>query len=166
MIANDRALIPGSYDPVTRGHLDVIRRSALLFDSLFVAVVRNPEKSACFPVEERLALLRTELDGVAGVEIVAFDGLAVDLASRLGARWIVRGLRSAEDAGYELPMAHSNRVCGREEIETVFLPTSAGLAFISSRLVRQIATEGGELAAFVTPRVEAALRARFPRSRA
>jgi len=162
MLRNDRALIPGSYDPVTRGHIDVIRRSAALFQKIWVAVVRNPEKAACFSAEERLELLRTELARDESIEVIAFDGLVVDLAAELGARWIVRGLRSAEDAGYELPMAHSNRVCGREEIETIFVPTSAGLAFISSRLVRQIAAEGGVLAPFVTPLVEKALRDRFP----
>ncbi len=164
MLEDHTAVLPGSFDPVTRGHLDVIRRAARLFRRLHVGIVDNPEKKACFTVAERKALLTgefAELKELQNVDVVAISGLTVQLAADLGARWIVRGLRSAADAAYELPMALSNRRCGEEEFETLFLPTSSELAFISSRLVRQIAAHGGALSAFVTPPVEAALRKKF-----
>ncbi len=155
------AVYPGSFDPPTRGHLDVIERALRLVDRLVVAVVANPGKSPLFTLEERLDLVREamgELDGAERVEVVSFEGLTVDLAHRLGARWLVRGIRSAADAAAELPMALSNRRCGAVEIDTLFLPASAEVAFVASRLVREIAREGGRLDAFVTPVVERALR--------
>ncbi len=159
------ALYPGSFDPPTRGHFDLIERAARLFGRLEVTVITNPEKRSVFSAEERIALLEAGVadTGVADRVRVSshVDRLTVALAAALGARWIVRGLRSAEDAGYELPMAHSNRRCGPEEIDTVFLPSSAEVSFISSTLVRQIAERGGRLEAFVTPAVEAALREKF-----
>lgn len=157
-----RGLSPGSFDPVTRGHLDVIFRAARLFTRLFVGVIENPSKRALFTLEERVALLGSELHGRSGIEVVSFSGLAVDAAARCGAAWIVRGIRSAEDAAYELPMAHSNRLCGSREIETLFLPARPEVAFISSTLVREIASQKGKLEAFVTPGVEEALRRKFP----
>ena len=161
MLSDSIAIIPGSFDPITIGHVDVIRRASALFERTWVAVVGNPAKDSLFSADERVGLVRDATKDLAGVDVVAFDGLTVDLAARVGARWIVRGLRSVEDAIDELPMAHSNRRCGREEVETLFLPTSASLSFISSRLVRQIAKYGGALDAFVSPGVEAALRAKF-----
>jgi pantetheine-phosphate adenylyltransferase len=152
------ALYPGSFDPVTRGHLDLIARAARLFDALHVAVIENPSKKALFTAEERIRLLRDELKGIAGVEVLSFEGLAVAAAARVGASWIVRGLRSESDAAYELPMARSNRLCGEHEIETILVPASPETAFISSTLVREIAARRGKLSAFVTPPVEAALR--------
>jgi pantetheine-phosphate adenylyltransferase len=154
-------VFPGSFDPVTRGHLDVIDRAAGLFERLVVAVVENPGKEPLFRPEERVALLRQELSGRPAIEVVSFRGLTVDLARSLGAGWIVRGLRSAEDAAAELPMALSNRHCGEAPIETVFVPAGAEVAFIASRLVREIAAAGGRLEPFVTPAVEAALRRKF-----
>jgi pantetheine-phosphate adenylyltransferase len=161
LLRDDRAIVPGSFDPVTRGHLDVIRRAARLFDRLVVGVLQNPGKSALFSVEERLALLRAELADIAAIEVLEFGGLAVHLAARHEARWIVRGVRSAEDAAAELPMAASNRRCGAQEVETILLPASAEVSFVSARLVRQIAANGGELGPFVTERVAAALRRKF-----
>jgi pantetheine-phosphate adenylyltransferase len=158
---DDRALLPGSYDPVTSGHIDVIRRAASLFRELWVAVVRNPEKDGCFSVEERVALLGVELDGIPGIRVETFEGLTALYAAQIGARWIVRGLRSSDDATFEIPMAHSNRRCGPAEVETLFLPTSPELAFVSSRLVRQIAAQGGRLDPFVPTRIENALRRKF-----
>ena len=156
------AVYPGSFDPVTKGHLDVIDRALMLFDRLTVGVLDNPQKNGLFSTEERVALLRAELGGrdVDGrvVEVVAFAGLAANFAVERGAAWILRGLRSSEDAGYELPMALSNRLCGRQRVETVFLPSVPEVAFVSSRLVREIAASGGQLEAFVSPAVEAALR--------
>jgi pantetheine-phosphate adenylyltransferase len=152
------ALFPGSFDPVTRGHLDVIARAADLFDRLVVAVLVNPGKSPLLPEEERVALIARETAGLGNVEARAFRGLVVHLAEEVGARWIVRGLRSSEDAAFEIPMALSNRLCGRREVETVFIPTRAEYGFISSRLVREIAAGGGDLRPFVTPAVARALR--------
>lgn len=152
------ALYPGSFDPVTRGHLDVIERAARLFDRVVVAVIENPSKAPLFNTSERVALLREETAKLEGVEILAFSGLAVEAAASVNAAWIVRGLRSETDAAYELPMARSNRLCGSREIETVFLVASPEVSFISSTLVREIAARNGRLAAFVTPAVEEALR--------
>jgi pantetheine-phosphate adenylyltransferase len=152
------ALFPGSFDPVTRGHLDVIARAAGLFDRLVVAVLMNPEKRPLLPEEDRVALIVREVRRLRNVEVRSFGGLVVDLAARIGAGWIVRGVRSADDLAFELPMALSNRLCGRRPVETLFLPARAEHGFISSRLVRDIAREGGDLDAFVTPAVARKLR--------
>ena len=157
-----RALYPGSFDPVTRGHMDVIERASRLFDRLFVGVVENPSKQALFSLEERVGLLRGEVAHLRNVDVVSFSGLTVDLAARLGARWIVRGLRSPADADGELAMAHTNRHSSSSQVETVLLPASHEVAFIASSLVREIAAGGGRLAALVTPGVEKALRRKFP----
>ena len=161
MLEDDRAIVPGSFDPVTLGHLDVIRRAARLFRKLHVGVIVNSEKEGCFSLQERMSLLEGELQDLEMVEVVSFSGLTVDLAARLGARWIVRGIRSAADAAYELPMALSNRRSGEHEIETILLPSSSDVAFISSRLVRQIAAGAGVLEPFVTPAVAQALRRKY-----
>ena len=152
------AVFPGSFDPVTRGHLDVIARAAALFDRLVVAVLVNPDKRPLLPEDERVALIAKETAALGNVEVRAFRGLVVHLAEEVGAGWIVRGIRSAADAAFELPMALSNRLCGRREVETVFIPTRAEHEFISSRLVREIAKGGGDLRPFVTPAVARALR--------
>jgi pantetheine-phosphate adenylyltransferase len=154
------ALYPGSFDPVTRGHLDLIARAARLFARLHVGVLENPSKAPLFSAAERVALIEAETRGLPNVEVVSFGGLAVDLAAKVGAGWIVRGLRSEADAAHELSMARSNRLCGAREIETVFIPAAAEVAFISSTLVREIAARGGKLAPFVPPAVEKALRDR------
>lgn len=161
MLEDTRALVPGSFDPVTRGHLDIVRRASRIFRHVYVAVIVNPGKRSLFSLEERTRLLEAELADLvkAGrVELTACDSLTVQAAAKVGARWIVRGLRSGGDADYELPMALSNRRCGPEEVETLFLAATPEMAFISSRLVREIAAYGGKLEAFVTPKVEKALR--------
>ena len=155
------AVYPGSFDPVTLGHLSVIRRAIPLFERLYVAVSENSRKTPLFSVDERIEMLRDELDGDPRVEVIRFHGLTVDLTNSLDASWIVRGIRSAQDAADELPMAHSNRVCGKSAVETLFLPTAPQVAFISSHLVREIAAHGGRLEPFVTERVASALRAKF-----
>lgn len=152
------ALYPGSFDPVTLGHLDVIGRAARLFDRIVVGVIDNPSKSALFTAEERMAMICRELEGQGDVTVKTFTGLAVEAAAQVGAQWIVRGLRSAADALYELPMAHSNHHCGKVEIETIFVAASPEVSFISSSLVREIAARGGRLGAFVTSAVEDKLR--------
>lgn len=164
MKAESIAVYPGSFDPVTRGHLEIIERARGLFDVLHVALVTNPAKESLFTSEERLDLLNSETAGLGGngkLKFCAFEGLTVQLAGELGARWIIRGLRSAADLAYELPMALSNRNCTDGEIDTVFLPAGSQTSFISSSLVREIAAAGGRLDGFVTGRVEAALRKKF-----
>jgi pantetheine-phosphate adenylyltransferase len=158
------AVFPGSFDPVTRGHLDVIARAAALFDRLVVAVLANPDKRPLLPEDERVALIEKETEALGNVSARTFRGLVVHLAEEIDARWIVRGVRSASDAAFELPMALSNRICGRREVETIFIPTRAEYEFISSRLVREIARGGGDLRPFVTPAVARALKKRLQAS--
>ena len=155
------AVFPGSFDPMTLGHIDIIERAAALFDRVVLGVLDNPEKRCLFSPDERVDMLRAAVPELDHVDVASFSGLAVDFAASVGARWIVRGVRSAADVAYELPMVHSNRLCGTEEIETVLIPTRPDLAFISSTLVRQIAAAGGKLERFVPPEVERALRAKF-----
>lgn len=153
------ALVPGSFDPPTRGHLDVIHRTAALFDRVVVAVVTNPGKAPLFAPEERMALLAAELAEVGGVEVVAADGLLVDLAARLGITTVVKGLRGAGDLEAELQMARMNRRMGG--LETLLLPSDPAHADVSSSLVKEIARLGGRLDGIVPPAVAAALTRRL-----
>ena len=155
------AVYPGSFDPVTRGHLDIIQRGAGLFDRLVVGVLVNSEKEPLLDEDERVELIAGELRDQRRVEVRAFHGLVVDFAAKLQARWILRGVRSHADLAWELPMAHSNRLLRAPSIETLFLPARPELAFISSQLVREIARRGGDLRPFVTPNVAKALARRF-----
>ena len=155
------ALFPGTFDPVTRGHLDLIQRGADLFDTLMVAVLVNPEKAPLLDEEERVALLRQETAGIRNVEVRAFRGLVTHLALDVGARWILRGLRSVGDLEHEMPMAFSNRLCSAQAVETVFLQPRPEFQGIRSSLVREIARWGGELDPFVTRRVARKLRGHF-----
>lgn len=154
------AIYPGSFDPFTNGHLDLIERSTHLFDKLIVAVLRNEEKRPLFSVEERQAMLREVLAGYANVEVDAFDGLLVDFASRRGASVILRGIRAISDYEYELQMALMNRRL-HPEIETVFLLASEDYSFISSRLVKEVAALGGNISGLVPPVVEQRLKQKF-----
>jgi len=153
------AIYPGSFDPPTFGHLDLIARAAGLFPRLVVAVVGNPSKRALFSVEERVDLLTAELDGVAGVEVTAFDGLLVDLCAQLGIPTVVKGLRDGGDLDVELRMARTNREIG--DVETVLLASDPARSHLASSFVREIARFGGRLDHAVPPRVEAALRERL-----
>ncbi len=159
------AVFPGSFDPVTLGHLDLIARGSELFDKLLVGVLVNPEKKPLLSEEERVALIQKEVPQNRNVEVRSFRGLVVHLAEEVGARWILRGLRSGADLPWELPLALSNRLCGRDVVETVLIPSRPEFQFISSRLVREIAQHGGELHPFVTPRVARVLRKLFPQRR-
>ncbi len=149
------ALYPGSFDPITLGHLDVIGRAAGLFDRLVVGVLVNPRKSPLLGVEERIAVIReafNELDGVPAdrLDVASFDGLTVDYASRIGAQFIVRGLRAVSDFESELQMAHTNRKLA-PEVDTLFLMTALEHAYLSSTLVREIAAFGGDVSRMVPP---------------
>ena len=159
-MAGRLAVFGGTFDPVTNGHLDVIGRGAPLFDGLVVAVSRQG-KSTLFTAEERLAFLQPLLAGIPGARAELFDGLLVDFALDQGARVLLRGVRTFQDWEYELRMAHMNRRLA-PEMETVFLAPSVEHAYISSTLIREVATLGADLSALVPASVSAALRARFP----
>jgi len=153
------AIYPGSFDPVTYGHLDIIGRAARLFPRLVVAVVGNPSKNAMFSTEERVALLAAEVAPLGtGVEVTRFDGLLVDLCAELAIPTLVKGLRGAGDLEVELRMAQTNRQIG--DVETVFLATAPERSHLASSFVREIARLGGRLDHAVPPAVEQALRAR------
>jgi pantetheine-phosphate adenylyltransferase len=153
------AVFPGSFDPPTNGHVDLIGRAARLFDRLVVAVLVNEQKTPLLAREERLALLRTACRPWPSVEIDAFDGLLVEYARRRGATAIVRGLRAAADFEYEYPMALMNRHLD-PSVETLFMLPAPEYAFISSRLVKEVFSLGGSVRALVPPAVADALEAR------
>ena len=158
------AVYPGSFDPITNGHLDLIARGAMLFDKLIVAVLGNAAKQPLFTVEERLEMLREAVRNHLNVEVDTFDGLLVDYAARKGATVLLRGIRAISDYEYELQMALMNRRL-RPEIETVFLMAGEAYSFISSRLVKEVFALGGSISELVPPLVEARLRERVLRGR-
>ncbi len=153
------AVYPGSFDPITNGHLDLIARGAMLFDRLIVAVLRNTGKEPLFTAEERVAMLREVTCDYLNVEVDCFDGLLVDYAARKGATVLLRGIRAISDYEYELQMALMNRRL-RPEIETVFLMAGEAFSFISSRLVKEVLALGGKISDLVPPVVEAHLKSR------
>jgi pantetheine-phosphate adenylyltransferase len=156
------ALFPGTFDPVTLGHVDILERARRLFPRVTIAVASHPEKQHMFTLEERLDLLEQVTRGMQGVSVTALPGLVVRGCKDLGANVIVRGLRTAGDLEYERQMALTNRVL-LPEVETLFLLPAAEYASISSTLVRQVARMGGECSRFVPPAVAAALQQRFAR---
>ncbi len=143
------AVCPGSFDPVTYGHLDVIRRAASRFDRLVVACLRNAGKRPLLDVDERLALLEAVVADLPNVEVAAFDGLLVDFCVERGVTVIVKGLRAVSDFEYELHMAQMNSQLG--DVETLFLTTSPVYSYLSSSLVKEVARFGGDVADFVPP---------------
>ena len=151
---------PGTFDPITLGHMDIIRRGAKLVDRLVIGVTTNPSKSPMFSVEERMAMVRREVQGIAGeIHVVSFDSLLMDFAEREGASIIVRGLRAVADFEYEYQMAGMNQQLNNR-VETVFLMADVALQPIASRLVKEIARFGGDITKFVTPAVKADVMAR------
>ena len=146
---------PGTFDPITLGHMDIIRRGAKLVDRLVIGVTTNPSKSPMFSVEERMAMVRREI-AVLGeeIEIVSFNSLLMDFAEREGASMIVRGLRAVADFEYEYQMAGMNQQLN-DRVETVFLMADVSLQPIASRLVKEIALFGGDISKFVPPAVVA-----------
>src|SRR4051812_19481969 len=157
-----RAIYPGSFDPITNGHLDVIERATKLFDEVVVAVTQNVEKTPLFTLEERLELLRSSLSSLKTVRIGQFNGLLVDFAQAEGANAIIRGLRAISDFEFEFQLALMNRKL-RGTVETIFLMPREDYTYLSSRLVREIARLGGDIAKFVPAVVAAALKGKFPR---
>jgi pantetheine-phosphate adenylyltransferase len=157
-----RAVYPGSFDPLTNGHLDLIERSLRIFDDLIVAVVTNPAKDALFSDAERVEMIQEATRGLRKIDVVIFDGLLVDLVARVGARAIVRGLRAVSDFEYEFQMALMNRKL-REEIETVFLMPHEAYSYISSRLIKEVARYGGSVKGLVPAGVETRLAEKLAR---
>jgi pantetheine-phosphate adenylyltransferase len=154
------AIYPGSFDPVTNGHLDVIERASRLFDTLIVAVAHNDQKNATFSPEERLELIRPAVKKLANVEVTSFDGLLVDFVKKRGGTVVIRGLRAVSDFEFEFQMALINRKLSAD-LETLFLTPKEEFTYLSSRLVKEVARLGGETAFFVPPHVSLALSRRF-----
>lgn len=155
------ALFPGSFDPITNGHVDLITRAASLFDEVVVAIGRHPSRQPLFTVEERLELLRNVTGNLGRVRVDAYEGLLIDFAASLGAVAVVRGIRNSADFEYELPIAQANRSM-RPRIETVFLATQPQHGFVSASIVREIASHRGPCANLVPAPVAEALSRKFP----
>ena len=143
-----RAVYPGSFDPVTFGHLDIIERSAKMVDELVVGVLHNSAKNSLFSLEERVNMIREMTKDIPNVRVESFDGLLVDYMSQIEANIIIRGLRAVTDFEYELQLAQMNHV-QNEEIETVFLITNLKYSYLSSTIVKEIASYGGDISKFV-----------------
>ena len=155
------AVCPGSYDPVTFGHIDLIERGARVFDRLIVAVLRNIQKEPLFDLAERVEMLKEATRHLENVEIDVFEGLLVDFARKRGARVVVRGIRAVSDYEYELQMALMNRKM-EPQIETVFMLPAEAFSFLSSSLVKEIARLGGSVRGLVPASVEERLKAKVP----
>lgn len=157
MSANRKAVYPGTFDPITRGHEDLVRRAAGIFDTVLVAIASNPGKAPMFDIEERVVLAREVLADIGNVKVVGYGGLTVEFARQQGIGVIVRGLRAVSDFEFEFQLANMGRHIA-PDIETVFLTPKEHFTFISSTLVREIAVLGGNVGEFVHPLVEAAFR--------
>jgi pantetheine-phosphate adenylyltransferase len=154
------AIYPGTFDPITLGHLDVMKRAAHIFSRLVVAVAENPRQTLCFNLEERLALVREATAGISNIEIMPFDGLLVQFARAQKIHTLVRGLRAFADFEYEFQMALNNRKLA-PDVETVFLMTSESTSYVSSSAVREVARYGGDTSLLVPPCVIKALNAKM-----
>jgi pantetheine-phosphate adenylyltransferase len=155
------AVYPGSFDPLTNGHLDIIRRGTRLFDRMLVAVLENEGKSPLFSVAERKELILRCVQGIPGVEVHSFSGLLVDFMRGKGASVVVRGIRAVSDYEYELQMALMNRELSHD-VETIFMLPAVEYTYVSSRLVKEVFRLGGDVGRLVPPAVLESLRARLP----
>ena len=153
-------IYPGSFDPVTYGHLDIIRRSAGMVDELTVGVLNNKAKTPLFSVEERVKMLKEDTKELPGVKIVPFEGLLIDFAKEMSAKMVVRGLRAVTDFEYELQMEQTNHKLA-EDIETVFLTTSLEYSYLSSTIVKEVAAFGGDISQFVPEHVEEKIKSKI-----
>lgn len=156
---NAKAIYPGTFDPVTNGHIDLIQRAAKIFPELVVAVASNSAKRPFFPLEKRIALIEESLKDIAGLRVIGFENLLIEFAKEQKAGIILRGLRAVSDFEYEFQLAGMNRKLSKN-IETIFLTPSEEVMFISSTLVREIANLGGDVSQFVPPCVVQALQNR------
>ncbi len=157
-------IYPGTFDPLTNGHVDIARRAAKLCDRLIVAVMINSAKTPAFSVEDRLHMVRTALSNLPHVEVVSFEGLLVDLYRDTGATGVVRGLRSESDFRFEAEMAAANRLLNTA-FETILLPCRIDLAFTSSSIVREVASYGGDISGMVPAEIAPMIRERFGKKR-
>ncbi|MCQ2507925.1 MAG: pantetheine-phosphate adenylyltransferase [Dorea sp.] len=146
------AIYPGSFDPATYGHIDIIKRASKLADKLIVGVLNNIKKTPLFSVEERVRILKNITKDMPNVEVVTFEGLLIDFAAECHADMIIRGLRAVTDFEYELQLAQTNHKLSKD-IETVFLITNLEYSYLSSSIVKEVASFGGDISAFVTPEV-------------
>lgn len=154
------AIYPGSFDPITYGHIDVIKRATAIFDEVVVAVANNTRKTPLFDIEERIRMLRESTKGIKGVKIEAFSGLVVEFARQKNIRVLIRGVRMFSDFEYEFQMALTNRRLN-EDLETVFLMPSEGYSFLSSTLLKEAAALGADISSFVPDYVQERLRERL-----
>jgi pantetheine-phosphate adenylyltransferase len=155
------ALYPGTFDPITNGHHDLVRRAAGIFDRLVIAIAANPNKAPMFPLEMRVEMAKRVLHDLPNVEVVGYAGLTVEFAAKNGLNVIIRGLRAVSDFEFEFQLANMSRHLSRE-VETVFMTPQEQFTFISSTLVREIATLGGDVSEFVHPVVAEELKKRAP----
>lgn len=154
------AIYPGSFDPITNGHMDIISRAKTLFNHVIISVIQNPSKDAAFDVQERIALIRELVDGDPAISVEGFSGLLVDFAVQKNVFTIIRGLRAVSDFEYEFQMALTNRqLCAK--LDTVFLMTDAKYSYLSSSVVKQVARLGGDVSAFVSESIRRALMEKF-----
>lgn len=158
--SNMRAIYPGSFDPVTYGHLDIIERAAKKVDHLTVAILNNPSKNSTFSLDERIQLLKEETKDLPNVEIDYFSGLLTDYAMKKKCTTMIRGLRAVSDFEYEMQMALVNKKINNE-VETLFMVSSSKYAYLSSSIVKEVAMLGGEVSCFVPEKVEQALKNKF-----
>jgi pantetheine-phosphate adenylyltransferase len=154
------AVCPGSFDPVTYGHLDIINRGAKIFDKVIVAVLINSKKNSLFSTEERVELLREATSGIGNVEVDSFNGLLIDYVRKRQAKAVIRGLRAVSDFEYEMQVASINRKLD-EEVETFFMMTKNQYSFLSSSIVKEVAKYGASVSDLVPPAVEKALKRKF-----
>ena len=161
MNLKNHAVYPGTFDPITNGHHDLVRRAASIFERVIVAIAANPNKAPMFPLEKRIEMARRVLDDVPNVEVKGYSGLTVEFARAEGMHVVIRGLRAVSDFEFEFQLANMSRHLTRE-VETVFLTPQEQFTFISSTLVREIASLGGDVGEFVHPLVADELKKRAP----
>lgn len=157
---NRIAIYPGSFDPITNGHMDIIQRGLEIFDRVIIAVARNSEKNSLFSVQDRIGLIENLIDGNPQLEVDTFEGLLVDYVVSREAGVILRGLRAVSDFEYEFQLAQMNRAVS-QQVETLFMMTSTQNAYLSSSIVKEVASHGGDINNFVPPQVAEALRKKF-----
>ncbi|MFJ8066224.1 pantetheine-phosphate adenylyltransferase [Psychrobacillus sp. NPDC096426] len=157
------AVVPGSFDPITNGHLDIINRGAAVFGQVNVVVLNNSSKNPLFSVEERMELIKEATSHLSNVKVETYSGLLMDYAESVHASAIIRGLRAVSDFEYEMQITSMNRVLN-DEIETFFIMTKNQYSFLSSSIVKEVAKYGGKIEELVPPQVEAALRQKFKKS--
>ena len=156
-----RAVYPGSFDPVTYGHIDVMQRAAKMFDELTVCVMDNKAKTPLFSVDERVKMLEDITCGISNIRIDSYEGLLIDYAKQIGAHVSIRGLRAVTDFEYELQIAQTNKLLSNGSVDTVFLTTSLEYAYLSSSSVKEIAAFGGDISMCVPPEIEARIREKY-----